>query len=543
VLRNGGVHTMDAKRSLAEAVAVRRGEIVAVGSNAAVEGLIGERTRVVDLRGRLLLPGFHDSHVHPLSAGHSMLGCPLQAASSVEALLARVRECAERSPSEWVIGDDFDLALFPDGNPQRALLDAILPDRPALLRSSDGHNVFVNGRALEIAGIGRDTPDPPKGVIERDPRTREPSGTLRETAQALLEPVLPKPTPEADLRALRTALAEMNRHGITSFIDASAGEREWRAYRRLDDEGKLSARVVTSLTYGVFAAHAGPDFERVLAERGRYASERLHTDAVKIFVDGVLEGETAALLDPYLGMGGHRGELNLDPAGLSAAVERFDAMGLQVHMHAIGDRAVRAGLDAVEYARRRNGARDGRHHIAHLQLVAPEDLPRFAELGVAANFQALWAYPDTWILELNLPVVGRERVERMYPIGSARRAGARLVGGSDWSVSSVNPLLAIETAVRRQDAAGKVPGVLNPAERVDLASMLDAYTIHGAWLMHQEREAGSIEVGKRADLVVLARDLFRTPPEEIGEVEVLMTAIDGEVVFERVAGLSLLGGR
>ncbi len=532
VLQNGGIYTADPAQPRAEALAIRDGQIVAVGRNADVAPWIGLRTRVVDLSGRLALPGFHDAHVHPLGAGHSMLGCPLQDEASVEALLSRVRSCAEASQGEWVIGDDFDLSLFADGNPQKSLLDAVVPDRPVLLRATDGHNWWLNSRGLERAGISAATPDPPKGVIERDPRTGEPSGVLRETAQDLVTPLLPVPTPAQDVRALRAALAEISRYGITSFIDASVGETEWRAYHSLDAAGELPARVRTSLTWGVFSEHPGADFERVLASRQQFASERVDTDSVKIFVDGVLEGETAALLEPYTGMGEHRGELNVEPEALADAVTRFDAMGLQVHMHAIGDRAVQAGLDAVAQARARNGPSDNRHHIAHLQLIGTDDIPRFAELEVAANFQSLWAYPDAWIMGIDLPVVGRERVERMYPIGSVQRAGGRIVGGSDWSVSSVNPLEAIETAILREDASGELPGVLNPAERVDLPTMLDAYTRQGAWLMHHDERVGSLEVGKRADLVVLARDLFEIPAAEIGEVPVLFTLLDGRVVYE-----------
>jgi predicted amidohydrolase YtcJ len=533
VLRGGVVYAADAARTRAQALAIRGAAIVAMGSDAEVNPRIGAHTRVIDLGGAMVLPGFHDAHVHPLDAGRALLGCALQDEDTLARLLDALGRCARHQPEGWLVGRDFDLALFPDGNPQREVLDAVLPDRLVIVLASDGHNSWVNTKALVEAGISAQTPDPPKGVIERDPETGEPSGTLRETAQELVTKRIPTPTPAEDVEALRAALREMNRRGITSFIDALVGETHWRAYQALDRAGELSARVRTSLTYGVFGLHPGADFERVLNSRSQFASERLRTDSVKLFLDGVLEGETAALLDPYVGQGEHRGELNFEPAALSDAVSRFDAQGLQVHMHAIGDAGVRAGLDAVEQARLRNGPRDNRHHIAHLQLIEPTDLPRFAALDVTANFQALWAYPDAYILELNLPVVGRARVDRMYPIASVQRAGGRIVGGSDWSVSSVNPLPAIETALRRSDAADpNASAVLNPAERVDLASMLDAYTRNGAWLMHQEALVGTLAVGKRADLVVLERDLFAIPEHEIGEVEVLLTLLDGEVLFE-----------
>ena len=301
----------------------------------------------------------------------------------------------------------------------------------------------------------------------------------------------------------------------------------------MDKAGDLTARVVTSLTYGVFSRHPGKEFDEVLARRQHYASPRINTDSVKIFVDGVLEGETAALVDPYTGMGKHRGELNLAPAELNAAVQRFDAMGLQVHMHAIGDGAVRAGLDAFAAARKANGATDNRHHISHLQLIHPEDVPRFAELNVSANFQALWAYPDTWIMDINLPVVGQERVNRMYPIGSVKQAGGRIVAGSDWDVSSADPLQEIETALRRSDIQRQDGAVLNADERVDLETMLAAFTREGAWLMHHEELVGTLTVGKRADLVVLDRNLFKIPPDQISGARVVMTLLDGKVVYEK----------
>jgi predicted amidohydrolase YtcJ len=254
-------------------------------------------------------------------------------------------------------------------------------------------------------------------------------------------------------------------------------------------------------------------------------------DSIKIFIDGVLEGQTAALLEPYLNTGS-MGELNLNPAELNAAVTRFDKEGIQVHMHAIGDRGVRAGLDAFETALSVNGPTDNRHHISHLQLISKPDIPRFVELGVIANFQSVWAYPELYITEINLPEVGPERVNRMYPIGSVHESGGMIVGGSDWAVSTMNPLVAIETAIRREDPENVITGVLNAAERMDLDEMLRAYTINAAYLMHQENTTGSIQVGKAADLIVLEQNLFDIPVDAIGDVRVLRTMIDGVTVYE-----------
>jgi predicted amidohydrolase YtcJ len=531
VLLNGGIYTVNPQQPWAEAAAVRDGVIVAVGSNEEVQALAGSDTRVIDLDGKIALPGFHDAHVHPTMGGHGLLGCNLQDLASVEAILAEVGRCVAASEGDWLEGHAFDLALFGQDGPDKALLDAISTERPIVLWASDGHNAWVNSPALERAGISADTGDPPLGVIERYP-DGSPSGTMRETAQELIRDAMPPATAEAKRRALEAGIEHLNSFGITSWIDAWVGEDDYRAYSAIDRDGRLTARVRTSLTYeSSFAYHIGDDFERVLAGRQAYASERLNHDSIKLFLDGVLEGETAALLEPYTGLH-HRGELILDPESLNTAVTRFDAMGLQVHMHAIGDRAVRAGLDAVEAARRANGERDNRHHISHLQMIHVDDFERFAMLDTAANFQALWAVPDNWIMELNLPVLGEERVQGMYPLRSIERAGGRIVGGSDWNVSSANPLEAIEVALRRQEPKQADGPVLNEAERVSLQTMIRAYTINGAWLMKQERLTGSIEEGKRADLVILDRNLFEIPATEISEARVLATLLDGEYIFK-----------
>lgn len=531
LLINGGIYTVDAERRRVQAAAVRDGVFVAVGSNEEVEPLRGPDTRVIDLSGRLALPGFHDTHVHALDGGFSLSGCLLGDAESVAAIIETATVCASEMNGDWLEARAFEMTLFDRQGPHRSLLDAISRDRPIVLWASDYHNVWVNSAALERAGITAETPDPPGGVIERDP-DGTPSGTLRETAQELLQAVMPRPTPEARIEALRKGLRHLNSLGITSYVEGWVGLDDYRSYQALDRAGQLSARVRTSLPYEtVFGDHQGEEFWQVLEDRSRYESDRVKHDGIKLFLDGVLEGETAALIEPYLGSDDATGELMFDPEALNVAVTRFDAMGLQVQMHAIGDRAVRAGLDAIEAARQRNGVSGNRHHIVHLQLIDPLDIERFAPLGVTANFQALWAYPDAYITELNLPVLGEERVQRMYPIASVLRAGGRIVGGSDWDVSSANPLDAIETAMRRQDPfAGDGP-VLNADERVSLETMVDAYTINAAWLMHHENETGSIEVGKRADLVVLDRDVFAVPATQINEARVVETLLDGETVW------------
>ena len=530
VFRGGVVYTMDAARSTAEAAAVRGGRIVAVGSADEIGKLIGPQTEVVELKGGMLLPGFHDAHVHPVAAGIEELGCGLYDAQTVDDVLTKVRSCAA-SGTGWLVGGGWSLALFPpDGNPRKKLLDDIAPDRPVYLVGVDGHSAWVNSAALEEAGITASTPNPPLGVIEHE-ADGEPTGTLREAAVEMVSKLLPPIDPATAADALQHAIEEANGFGITSLIEASAGKRELDAYKALADGKRLNARVLVSIVHDPGSTGPDSEFEQLIATREQYRSARVQPDAVKIFVDGVLEGETAALLEPYLDRPGYLGPLNYEPGPLTELVKRIDGLGMQVHMHAIGDRAVRVGLDAIAAARTADGPGKWTHHIAHLQLIDPADLPRFKELNVAANFQAVWAYPDAYITDLNKPVVGEDRVNRMYPIGSAQRAGATIVGGSDWNVSTLNPLDAIQVAVTRKDPDGKIQAVLNANEAVDLPTMLAAYTINAARLMRHDDSTGSIETGKAADLTALDRNLLTLRPEQIRTARVLRTLLDGETVY------------
>jgi len=532
VMVNGGVYTMDPAHPWGEAMAIRDGLIVAVGSNQEIVPLTGPRTRIVDLTGRMALPGFHDVHIHPIPGGYTLLGCSLLELPSVDAILDKLKACAQKQPEGCLHGIGFDLSLFPDAAMDKAMLDALFPDRPVYLSASDGHSGWVNSKALEAAGITADTPNPWGGEIVRDPATGEATGTLRDTAMDLFDTLLPGKTLETDIAALRAAQDYLTPLGVTSIIGIAYDYRDWAAFQALEQAGDLHLRVNSALTYGPYAEYPPEEFESVWASRDQYRSELINPDSIKLFLDGGLEGQSAALVEPYTVNPPHKGKLNFEPAELNRLVTHFDAEGIQVHMHAIGDGAVREGLDAVQAALEANGQRDNRHHITHLQLVHPDDYPRFAQLNVTANFQALWAYPDTWIMKLNLPVVGQERVDRMYPIASILRAGGRIAGSSDWDVSSANPLDAIETAIRRQDANQPSGPILNPDERVDLPTMLRAYTVNGAWLMHHERSTGALRPAMQADVAVLDRSLFGIPATEINEAKVVMTVFGGKVVFE-----------
>ena len=530
VFRNGAVYTMDAARSWASAVAVANGRIVYVGTDKGAEAWTGPRTKVVDLGGRMVLPGFEDSHVHPVEGGIDLGRCVLNDFTTEKQILDAVADYAAKNPTKpWVLGAGWQLPVFPKANPSKTLLDTIVPDRPVFLDAADGHSAWVNSKALALAGITKETKDPPNGRIERDPATGEPSGTLREAAKGLVSSKIPPPTLEDRVEGLRRALAMANRFGITTLMEANASENELEAYAELDRRGELSARVVAALETD--PARGVAQVPGLVTLRRKYQGPHLRANAVKLFADGVIESHTAALIEPYLGTNGDRGKANFEPEALDELVAALDREGFQVHVHAIGDRAIRMSLDAFERARAANGPRDSRHHIAHLELIDPKDIPRFRALGVIANFQPLWAFPDTYITDLTVPVLGPERSRWLYPIASVARTGAVVVCGSDWSVSSMNPLDAIQVAVTRHDPALPPGAPWIPEELVDLPTMLAGYTINGAYVNFQERETGSIEEGKAADLVVLDHNLFDVAPSEIHTTKVLLTLLEGKEVY------------
>lgn len=542
VMVGGAVHTMDDARTRASAVAMRGGEIVYVGDDAGARALAGPGSELVDLSGRMLLPGFNDSHVHLATGGLYLVQCDLVLLESADAILARVAECADQpgyGEASWLLGGGWANTAFANGDPGLERLDALVPDRPAYLVSTDGHTAWVNTRALELAGIDRSTPDPPNGRIERHPTSGEPTGALREEAMLLVKRITPEPSLELRIAGIGAAAARAHAFGITAAIEPGLDAFYLDAYRALAQREGLELRVLASLSpLGWQPGAVVPEeLFSLLSDREQYRVPPLAVDSVKLYTDGVIESGMGYLVSPYVGANGWgRGAPYYDPADFNALVTQIDAQGLQVHIHSIGDAGVRMALDAFAAARTANGARDTRHHIVHLQLIDAVDRPRFAELGVAANFQGYWAWPNAWALEMDLPILGAERTEAMFPIGSVERAGGHIVGGSDWWVTSMNPLDAIEAAVRRQDPHSEEGPTLNAAERVSLDAMLAAYTRNGAWLAGREDEVGTIEVGKRADIVVLDRDLTRIPATEINEAEVVMTFFDGALVYSALDG-------
>ena len=530
--------TMDPGRPSARAVAVANGRIAAVGDDRDVRGLIGPRTRHIDLRGRTLLPGFIDAHCHPVMAGVDLMACPLHDITpTVDAYIETIRAYAEAKPElAWVVGNGWYMAAFPGGTPSREDLDRAVPDRPAYFVNRDGHGAWANSRALELAGITAATSDPPDGRIERRP-DGAPQGTLHEGAANLLEHLLPDPSVDEIAEGLGLAQAYLHRLGITAWQDAWVTEPWLAGYRRFAESGRLTARVIACQWWE--RDQGEEQIEGFVEATAGARIGRLEAGTIKIMTDGVCENFTASVLEPYLDADGrstaNRGIDFVDPERLKGYVTRLDSLGFQVHFHALGDRAVRQALDAVEAARRANGMTDMRPHLAHLQIVDPADWPRFRELGAGANIQPYWACNDDQMTDLTLPFLAPGRASLQYPIASMHRAGARLVGGSDWTVSTPNVLAEVEVAVTRTspEARGREPFL--PGEAIDLETALRAFTMGSAWANHRDDTTGSIEVGKLADLVVLDRDIEREPANRLGDARVLLTLVEGEAVFEEPA--------
>jgi predicted amidohydrolase YtcJ len=535
LLRGGAVYTVDAPRSWATAVGVKGGRIIYVGRDSVPDGMIGLATEVVDLGGRMVLPGFQDGHVHLLAGGVELGECTLFTLSSATAIADSIKACvAARPDAPWVRGAGWELTVFPDANPSRALLDRIVGDRPAIFDAADGHSAWTSSKALALAGVTRHTPDPPDGRIERDPRTGEPSGTLRESAIYLVSRLLPERT-NAELAAgLERAQRLANEAGITSVLEASAPKSYLRTYVAADLAKKLTVRITAAVDAEPDSTGIDGLVRRLRDWRAVYTTPRVRPIAAKLYQDGVIESGTAALLAPYLDRKGDAGKPIYAQPRLDSLTAALDRERWQVHVHAIGDRAIRMTLDAFAHAMKVNGPRDSRHTITHLQLIDPADLPRFRSLGVVANFEPFWANGDEYLTRLAEPALGRSRSRWLYPIGSAVKAGAVVSGGSDWSVSSLAPLDGIQVAItRRAPSDGTATTPWLPEEVVDRSAAIAMYTINAAYENHQERETGSIEVGKLADLVILEKNLFEVAPRDIHAVRVMRTILEGTTVFDR----------
>ncbi|WP_053384623.1 amidohydrolase [Leucobacter celer] len=544
LLLGGNTYDPGAARSAPGGVAIAEGQIIAVGPDAELLPLRGPDTDVVDVSGRLVIPGFQDAHIHPVQGGIEMLQCDLTGVANAEECLATVADYAAAHPDEeWIIGSGWSSEHFPAGRPSLAALDAVVPDRPAVLGNRDHHGCWVNTAALRLAGITRDTPDPADGRIGRD-ADGEPDGNLYEGAMLLVRARQPELTLDLARRGLLASQRYLHSLGVTAWQDAILGydlapEIAMGAYLAADRDGDLTMRVTGCLWW-----ERGRGVEQIpekLAARARMAAEmspeRWRGTAIKIMVDGVTETFTAAVHEPYRDACGHvlenRGISFFDPDELKRHVVALDAEGFTVHFHALGDRAVTEALDAVAAARAAGGDPARPHHLAHLQLVSPEDLPRFAELGAVANLQMLWAAHAPANDELTIPFVSPAHADRLYPFGELHAAGAAFAAGSDWPVSTPDPLAAIHVGVNRVEGADGSRPFGGERQRLDLATALTAYTAGTARVSGHAHETGRLLPGFVADLAVIDRDLFEIDPLGIAEARVLRTYVGGRQVFAR----------
>ncbi len=542
VLTNGRIYTLNPEQPEAEALAIRAGVITAVGDTATIAAMANPQTRRIDLDGQAVLPGFHDVHVHPLFAGVRQTECNIPQGSTLEQIQLEVRACVNRvDTGSWITGGQWD--AFAIGQvPDRTMLDPISPDNPVLLSDTSGHSAWANSKALAIAGLTADTPDPEGGIIERD-SAGEPTGVLRESAIMLVRMHVPPHSDAALRRALGWSLEQMLSYGITFFTEASTGfvagmAREVKLYADMADEGLIKQRVRLCLNW----EPGNAELEAVIAERNLYARARLATDCIKIFLDGVpTDSHTAAMLEPYArAMEGRsdeasrRGMLLVDPDVLNAAVTRFDRMGLTVKFHAAGDAAVQAGLDAFEAARAANGFSGQLHDVGHCTFVSRQDLPRARALG--ATFEVspyLWS--PSPINDDITKAVGEERIRRVWPVREMLEAGALVVPGSDWAVvPSVNPWIAVEALVTREEPGGSKEH-FGKEQAISVDQAIRLFTVNSARHIGMADQVGRIEPGLLADLIVLDRDPYHIPITELHKVTIEKTLINGQVVYQRQA--------
>ena len=527
IIFNAKVHTMDRKQPTVEALAILGNRIVAVGSSKEIEKLAGTNTKRIDAKGQLVLPGFNDAHTHFMSGGFQLASVDLRDANTQTEFAERIRDFAAKLPQgRWVTGGDWDHERWPDAQlPTKELIDRYTPNTPVFVNRLDGHMALANSIALKLAGVTRQTKDPDGGVIVRDLKTGEPTGILKDAAQSFVWRVIPAASFEEKLAAARAATNHATGLGVTSVQDMSAGA-DVGVYQTLLDRGELKTRI-----YAVWPLPSWDSLART-GIRAHYGSAMLRTGGLKGFADGSLGSTTALFFEPYLDAPNTSGipSDEMFPAG--AMLERVrgaDKAGLQVIIHAIGDRANRNILSIYEQVEKENGGRDRRFRIEHAQHLRAQDIPRFGRDKVIASMQPYHAIDDGRWAEKR---IGKERAKTTYAFRSLLDSGATLAFGTDWTVAPLNPLLSIYAAVTRRTLDGKHPNGWVPEQKITVEEAVRAYTVGSAYAEFQENEKGTIAPGKLADIVILSRNIFQIDPIEIEKVKVVLTVMDGRVVYE-----------
>jgi predicted amidohydrolase YtcJ len=539
IVAHGKVYTVDAKHPWAQAVAIRSGKIVAVGDDARIDKLRGPGTKVIDAGDRLVLPGFVDSHIHFFEGSIFLDRVHLEGAGNTIEIRKRLRDyAASHSGEGWIVGAGWDYAMFGEEKlPTKKDLDELFPDRPVYLDGFDGHTAWVNSKALALAGITKDTRDPPNGTIVRDRQTGEATGALREdAAMDMVKRVRPRATRAERLAALRSGMRLANQNGLTR-VHAAGGHfesndfDEFDLYDELRRHGDLTLRMY--IAYFLDPPELRPqDLEAIEAARQKYSGDWLAGGVVKLRLDGVVESHTAAMLDPYSDDPSVKGTLFWDPEKYKSAVLELDRRGLQLFTHAVGDDAVRIALDAYENAERVNHTSDQRHRVEHIETITSADIPRFGKLGVIASMQPLHAYPDADTLGVWMQNAGPDRGSRAWPWHSIAAGGGRLAFGSDWNVVTLNPWEGLQNAVTRQTVEGMPAEGFLPQERISLDQAIEAYTLGAAFAGRREITEGSLESGKLADLLIVSQNVFEIDPHKIAETKVLTTIVGGRVVYQ-----------
>jgi predicted amidohydrolase YtcJ len=533
ILVHGRVYTVDTKQPWAEAVAMRGEKILAVGDNAEIEKLRGPATKVIDAGGKLVLPGFVDCHIHFLEGSISLGQANLEGAKNPADIQRILREYAAKHPGDgWILGSGWNYAMFGEENlPHKKYLDELFPDRPVFLYGYDGHTSWANSKALNLAGVNKDTPNPPNGAIVRDPKTGEATGALKESASSLVGRLVPKPSRAEKLTALRAGMHWANENGLTRVHSAGGDFQDFALYDELRRNGQLTLRMY--IAYFLDPPELRPqDIAAIEDARKKYTGDWLAGGAVKMMIDGVVESHTAAMLEPYTDDPSTKGKLFWDPGKYTAAVAELDKLGLQLFTHAIGDYGVRTALDAYENAENVNRTQDRRPRIEHIETITAADIPRFGKLGVIASMQPLHAYPDEDTLRVWAGNVGPDRASRAWVWNDITKSDGHLAFGSDWNVVTLNPWEGLQMAVTRQTTEGKPEGGWMPHECVTLAQAVQAYTLGAAYAGRREKIEGSLEPEKLADMIIVSQNIFEIDSHTIAQTKVIKTIVGGKVVYQ-----------
>jgi predicted amidohydrolase YtcJ len=527
------VYTLDPQKPWAQAIAIRRGKIQAVGRDEEVERYRGIGTKRIDAGGKLVLPGFTDCHIHFLDGSLNLGRADLEGAKDPAEIQERLRAYAAKHPDDaWILGHGWNYAMFgQEILPHKKYLDGLFPERPVFLDGYDGHTYWANSKAMFLAGIGKETPNPPNGEIVHDPQTGEPTGALKESAGELVEKVIPKPDRVAKLRALRSGLKWANQNGLTRVHSAGQDFPELDLFDELRQEKQLSVRFYIAYFQDPPELRK-QDIEAMDAARKKYHDEWIDVGVVKFMLDGVVESHTAAFLEPYSDDPSANGPLFWDPAKYQSAVAEMDKRGFQIFTHAIGDKAIRTAFDAYEFTEKKNHDKNRRPRIEHIEDINSADIPRFGGLGVIASMQPLHSYPDNDTLDVWARNVGPERASRAWVWKSISEAGGRLAFGSDWPVVTLNPWQGIQTAVTRQTAEGTPKEGFVPSQRLSVAQAVEGYTLGAAYAGRREKTEGSLMVDKVADVIMVDRNIFEIDPHTIGGTKVVTTIVGGKIVYE-----------